>query len=388
MKNSILFIKIGSFSNINTSLISQFKNYFSENNIEVLDVYEKIALKYIQSARNISYFIKEYGFDFLTLKKSRYIIWEWAFVTSYMFRLIQNEIQKYVRKNNYLFTFQTQSLFDGSTPGIPHFVYTDSTVLANLYYPDISIKSILKSKKWMKLEPQIYNNATLNFTFSSNQQKSLIEQYGINPAKIKCVYAGSNIKIGVKNLCDKKYYSKIILFVGVNWERKGGAVLLKAFQKVRKIHSDAKLYIVGCDKNLILKNNDQSDIENCIITGRISVEEVDKYFEQASLFCLPTCIEPFGIVFIEAMMHKLPIVASNIGAIPDMVTQGVNGFLHGIDNVDGIASSISALLDDPIQCKRMGAEGFNRAINNYTWENTVGLMKKYIEEKIYENCPF
>jgi glycosyltransferase involved in cell wall biosynthesis len=262
-------------------------------------------------------------------------------------------------------------MFDGSSGIIPHFVYTDSTVLANQYYPEIDIKKVLKSKAWMKKERLIYLNATYNFTFSTNQKKSIIEQYSINENKVECVYAGSNINCNESDHTYKKYDTKNILFVGVNWERKGGDILFRSFLKLYDKMPEVSLTIVGCSPDIKHPNVE--------IAGRITLEEVEKFYKKASVFCMPTKQEPFGIVFVEAMQRKIPVVASNIGALPDMIKNNYNGFIHEWNDVDGISESLVALLSDPEKCKLFGERSYKLVQEKFNWDNTGAEIKKTIE---------
>ena len=196
-------------------------------------------------------------------------------------------------------------------PCIPHFLYTDHTHLANIFYPLFKHENLL-SDAWIACEKSIYRNASLNFTMSTNIRQSIIDQYDCSPDKVVNVYCGSNVSIVDKELPDSRYSDQNILFVGVDWERKGGPVLAEAFKRVLVQFPNAKLTIVGCNPEL--------DLPNCSVIGRVPLADVGQYFQQASIFCLPTRLEPFGIVFLEAMSYKLPIIATNIGAIPDFVS--------------------------------------------------------------------
>lgn len=69
------------------------------------------------------------------------------------------------------------------------------------------------------------------------------------------------------------------------------------------------------------------DIQNCNVIGRVPIQEVEKCYKQASVFCLPTTIEPFGIVFLEAIANRLPVIGTKIGAIPNFMNDGQNGYL-------------------------------------------------------------
>ena len=101
--------------------------------------------------------------------------------------------------------------------------------------------------------------------------------------------------------------------------------------------------------------------------GHCPVDEVHQHYERADVFCLPTRREPFGVAFVEALHHGLPIVATRIGAVPDLVEHGDNGFLVEVGDVDGLAAHLEQLLADPALRHRMGASGMRRARQNYTW---------------------
>jgi glycosyltransferase involved in cell wall biosynthesis len=95
---------------------------------------------------------------------------------------------------------------------------------------------------------------------------------------------------------------------------------------------------------------------------------VEKYYCRASIFCLPTRLEPFGIVFLEAFAHKLPVVATRIGAIPDFVIPGESGYLVEPGEIDGLAQALNQLLGDPEKCRTWGRKGYEIVQENYTWE--------------------
>ncbi|HOY33079.1 MAG TPA: glycosyltransferase family 4 protein [Bacteroidales bacterium] len=369
----ILFIKLGGFSHINDRVHQQLSEKFPRFKVDTIDIAEFIDSYQTRKVASCFYLLYEYGWDFLTRNKSRYDYKSWEIVTSYNFRRIKKMIVKKIEENpgKYVFSFQTQSMFDGSSGLIPHFVYTDSTVLANRYYPGIDMKKVLKSKAWMRKEQQIYDNATCNFTFSTNQSRSLIDQYGIEKNKVECVFAGSNVIYNESDHVKKNYDTKNILFVGVNWERKGGDILFRSFMKVLETMPDATLTVVGCSPGIKHPNVE--------ITGRIPLEEVEKYYQKASVFCMPTKQEPFGIVFVEAMQRKIPVVASNIGALPDMISNNYNGFIHEWDDVEGIAGSLCVLVSDPEKCRLFGERSYKIMQDKFTWDKTGFAIKKKIE---------
>jgi glycosyltransferase involved in cell wall biosynthesis len=256
---------------------------------------------------------------------------------------------------------------------VPHFVYTDHTHLANLYYANFNPNGLF-SQNWIELEKQIYRNAVTTFVRSSNIRQSLIEQYDYSAERVICVYAGSNVSVNGHTREEKSYAEQNILFVGLDWKRKGGSELINAFQIILDYHPKATLTIVGA--------NPQVDIPNCTVLGKLSPQEVARYYEKATISCMPTHVVPFGIAFLEAMLAWLPIVGTRVGAVPDFVQDGWNGFLVDPGDVPGIAEALLKLLKDPDQRREFGERGFMLAKERYSWDIVGKRLYQHILEKL------
>lgn len=359
------FIKVDEFSHVNSNLLNQLRLHFPECNIEVVDLFRDIVSKKTAAF----YGLLEYWNDILLFRKS---LGSSFINTEYIFRKVKDHLKILSEKQVFDFTIQTQSMFDASIPGIPHFVYTDHTHKENLRYPSYDRRRFF-GEKWIRMEEKIYRNASMVFTMSSNISRSVIEDYSCNSEKVNCVYCGSNIGADPDDIIDEsKYSGKNILFIGIEWERKGGPVLVDAFRKVLKVYPDATLTIVGTDAN--------PEIPDCRVVGKVSIEEVKKYFNQAAVFCMPTNIEPFGIVFIEAMSMKLPVIGTSIGAIPDFIKNGVNGYMVEPGNSEKLADHLIELLGDPSKCKNFGEEGHRLFLEKYSWDKTGQKISNCIRQ--------
>lgn len=363
------FLQIGSFSHSNANLLQALQKRFPQTEFDVIDVkrllFRRIDLLFI----NLLFLLWEYfSFNFKANgnPKRRF------FATTFIFQQMGALAVKQIAKRPYDFTIQTQSMFDAKVNHIPHFVYTDHTVLANFRYPNLPIallKSQIFSPKWIELEQSIYKNATLNFSMSRFVASSIQEDYGCDVNRIVCVGAGGNVKLRT-DLLQKNYAGKNILFVGMDWERKGGPELVEAFEQVLLIHPDARLTIVGCSPYV--------NLPNCTVVGRIAPEEVSQYYSDATVFCLPTRLEPFGFVFLEAMSYGLPVVATNVGAIPDMVQNGVNGYTVFPGNVDELSSVLCKLLSAPEACAEMGNNAYQKTKDVFNWDYVADQMWMHI----------
>src|SRR5207237_9406814 len=124
-------------------------------------------------------------------------------------------------------------------------------------------------------------------------------------------------------------------------------------------HPDAQLTIVGCSPDV--------DVRNCQVVGQIPLADVGKYYDAASVFCMPTTLEPFGIAFIEAFAHSLPVIATRVGAIPELVRDGESGYLVQPNDVNALAERLIELVGDPAKCRAFGERGRRLVKEKYNW---------------------
>ena len=369
-RNRIAFIRPNSWPLANTKVEEEIKKQFLDHEVDVINIKPLVKQHPGIVLINSLCTLILYGFD-IVIGHKRFIDAFWH--TPYIFSSVKRLVEQRLSNSKYLFTFQMQSLFDCSIPQVPHFVYTDHTHLANLSYIDFNTKRFF-SQKWIELEKQIYNNATSTFVRSSNIQQSLIEHYQYPPERAICVYAGNNVSIDNDTARKKSYTDKNILYVGIDWKRKGGPELVNAFKLILMQHPAASLTIVGA--------NPMIDVPNCIVLGKIPPEELARYYEKATIFCMPTHVEPFGIVFLEAMQARLPIVGTRVGAIPDFIQDGWNGFLVEPGDVQGIAEALMKLLNNPDQCREFGERGLAIAKERYSWESVGRRLHQQILDKL------
>lgn len=162
-----------------------------------------------------------------------------------------------------------------------------------------------------------------------------------------------------------------ILNVAKFEEKKGQDVLVKAFAAIADEYADVDLVLVGAtDKALT------SLKELCIykgIEGRVHFfpdiphNQVADYFRRATIFALPSRQEPFGIVLLEAGAFGLPVVASRVGGIPEILTDGDTGRLVAPDNPDELALCLRSLLDVPAAAQELGLRLKHHVETNFTW---------------------
>jgi alpha-maltose-1-phosphate synthase len=215
--------------------------------------------------------------------------------------------------------------------------------------------------KWIELEKELYKNARYIFAVSENTRNSFINDYGIQAEKVIKVSYGSTLKTAPSSA--KEYDTKSVLFVGKDFARKGGPVLLKSFEKVRQAIPDATLTIVGPDEEFLKIR--QAGIE---VLGNVNEDALKAAYARASVFVLPSICEPFGLVLLEAMESKLPCIGTTVDAMPEIIQDGKTGFLVAPGDVDSLADRMIALLGNSDLSEKMGNEGYQQVRERFTWD--------------------
>jgi glycosyltransferase involved in cell wall biosynthesis len=143
---------------------------------------------------------------------------------------------------------------------------------------------------------------------------------------------------------------KIILYVGRLRDYKGIMYLISAMSKISRNDSTAKLVVVGGDQgekqNVERMIEELSLQEKIDLVGEKSPEDVLDYMVSADIFVLPSLREGFPNVFLEAMGSGLPIVSTNVDGLPEIIADGINGFLVPPKNADQLADKVCQLLSD------------------------------------------
>jgi glycosyltransferase involved in cell wall biosynthesis len=265
----------------------------------------------------------------------------------------------------------------------PCFSYHDGNMAQSLRSP-YAVKGLNAEsvRRGLEFEKRVYRGLTRIFTMSEYLRQSFIDDFDVPPARVQCVGAGVNLERLPERPQDKMFDTKAVLFIGVDFARKGGWQLLRAFKTVRKRHPDARLHIVG-PRELAIPAELSDGVEHhgflrkTDATDRSRLEEL---FRRCSLFVMPSLYEPFGIAPLEAMAHQLPCVVTNGWALREIVTPGCNGELVDVGDEDSLASTIIGLLSSPDTLGRLGENGRQRVVADYTWEKVVTRLKAGIAE--------
>jgi glycosyltransferase involved in cell wall biosynthesis len=111
------------------------------------------------------------------------------------------------------------------------------------------------------------------------------------------------------------------------------------------------------------------------------VDDIDHWYQQIDIFCLPSLHEPFGIVLLEAMLRRIPIVSTNAEGPSEIITDNSTGKLVPVGNAQLLAEALINLLNNPKHGTMLANNAYNELCNNYTY-TAVGKKLSYILAQI------
>lgn len=264
-----------------------------------------------------------------------------------------------------------------------HYLFCDTTW--NLWASQ-STNMLGYTKKLLKaaeeLEKKAYHQMEHIFTISCYVKDNIVSHYKVSPCKITVVGTGLGV---IKPFFGLKDYSngKILFAAKGRFKDKGGHLVLEAFDMASKINPNLELIVVG-QKEYI--NNIK--IPNVKVYGFIDLEQLQNIFNESSLFLMPAINEPWGLVYLEALACKMPIVGLNRNSFPEISENGKYGFgLHEADPLK-LSEIMLRAFSNPQHLAEMGEKGQEYCLNKFSWNKTVCKIVNTIErlenEKI--NC--
>jgi glycosyltransferase involved in cell wall biosynthesis len=161
-------------------------------------------------------------------------------------------------------------------------------------------------------------------------------------------------------------------------------LLVRAFAKLKKESAESVLCVVGPwfdkEKAKIDALIRRLDLQDVIFTGPIPNDNVKNAYAASDVVALTSEYEPFGYCLLEAMCQAKPTVAFGIGAMPEIIADGISGYHVPFPNVDELAKRILELLNDTSLAKRMGKAGLSRINERFHIKEAAGRLKGLYEE--------
>lgn len=254
--------------------------------------------------------------------------------------------------------------------------YHDSNIAEAVAAADMRGISPKRIDEAFAYERALAQSCDLIFVTGSFLRTSFIDAFGVEPSRVITVGGGPNLIGGTEIDDSKKYDTGEVLYVGVDFERKGGEQLLRSFARVAQHVPTARLHIVG-PHNVHIPAEIRDSVRFHGYVSRQTPQGAALFrdlYHRCSLFVLPSMYEPFGMSSLEAMLCQIPVVVTRGWGWLDTVQNGVNGFLVERGNVEDLTETLIRCLSDPDGLQRMGRAGRELILGNFSWDLVARRM--------------
>jgi len=227
----------------------------------------------------------------------------------------------------------------------------------------LAIRKLLSSSDHIVAPSQRFQQDVIS-RFPSLREKITFVHNGVDFAGLQKSCAPNSIA-GVKH--------PYLLCIAMHNEKKGLDVLLQAFALMSAEYMQLQLILAGDGplrerlENQASSLGIQKRVEFLGLMGRVEIAELIRGCE---VFVLPSRSEPFGIVLTEAMAFRKPIVATNVGGIPEIIKNGTDGILVEPDNPKALAEALVKVLQNDTYRLSLANNGYMTALNRFSAEKT------------------
>lgn len=279
------------------------------------------------------------------------------------------------------FNTQVPAALGGSlTRQRPYILATDITPLQYdgmaAHYGHRPDRSRLLANYKKRANQRLFQEAARLAPWSSWAAGSLVQDYGVDPARIEVIAPGVDLEKWTPGVKSGKRAARI-LFVGGDFHRKGGGDLLSAYQRLHQ--GKAELHLVT-----------RSQVETG--EGIFVYQDMNpndprlvELFCTCDIFALPTHAEAFGIAAVEASAAGLPVIAARVGGLVDIVEDGETGYLIPPGDIQALADRLALLVEDASLRARLGQSSRERAEQRFDARKNAARLEEILLETAYAN---
>jgi glycosyltransferase involved in cell wall biosynthesis len=254
------------------------------------------------------------------------------------------------------------------------------------FYPGMNNLCAETIKNGNKEEQLVLSKCRLAIYSSEWAAGTAIQNYSVDPAKVKVVPFGANIetnrnKHDIQAILDKKDFGVCnLLFIGTEWLRKGGDLAVKVADQLNQRGLRTKLHVVGCYPPAALP--DFVKLHGFISKASEAGQRfLDELFSQAHFFILPTHADCTPVVFPEACSFGLPILTTNVGGIPTVIKNGKNGQAFPLDgDPAAYCDYIEKIFLSRQDYEQLAMSSFQEYVKRLNWTSAGRQVSTLIQE--------
>jgi glycosyltransferase involved in cell wall biosynthesis len=273
----------------------------------------------------------------------------------------------------------------------PLVLWTDATLSSLInFYRHMSNLCEENIQNIYQMEASALNRCNLIIYTSDWAAQNAIKTYGISPSKIKVVPWGANLESSrsykdIQEIINSKPVSPCkLLFIGVDWLRKGGNTAFQIAKELNNLGLATELIVVGCEPKIneplpkfvkVIEFIDKSQPEGSA--------KLNKLFAEAHFLILPTLADCSPHVIAEANSFGLPSLATNVGGIPTLIQDNLNGKTFSLEaHPSEYCNYIVSLITNYSEYKQLALSSFHQYQSRLNWKVAAKSGKKLIKELI------
>lgn len=251
---------------------------------------------------------------------------------------------------------------------VPVVTYEDMTVAQTKTHPYLGwdLLSERTFNRRVRLQQRCYQQARACCVASSWAADSVVEDYGIAAEKVHAIGIGRNLE--PNGPVTRDWTVPRFLFVGIDWERKNGAAVVAAFERLRAHHPDAQLDLVGGHPTISAPGVTGHGVLRSDIPDERA--QLERLFASATCFVMPSHVEAVGIVYVEAGAWGIPSIGTRNGGAEFLIGDG--GIVIDPDDGDELFAAMMRLAQ-PDEASELGRLATQRS-SAFTWETVAGKL--------------
>jgi glycosyltransferase involved in cell wall biosynthesis len=287
-----------------------------------------------------------------------------------MRRLVAREVARQARQLGVRHVLHTGTLdlpASDLVEGVRHYLYCDhSWDLARRHHFHIDRYTPRALRAFEEAERQSLAGLTHIFTFGAYVRDNLIAHYNLPADRVTAVGSGMG---AIEPWFGPKDFSRpALLFVAKHlFEAKGGLLLLEAFDAARRQRPDLTLTVVGDERSRPLVG----ERPGVALRAHLPWAELQKLYRESTLLVQPMLNDPWGQVYLEAMVSRTPVMGLRRNGLPELVDGGRHGFLVDRAEPGALAEAIVNALSDPARLERMAVAAQRHVIASYSWDRVA-----------------
>lgn len=258
----------------------------------------------------------------------------------------------------------TLDLLPATSRDIRHYLYCDHTwALAQRHHVHASRYTERALRAFEEAELQSLDGVSHVFTFGSYVRDNLIAHYGLAPDRVTAVGSGMG---AIQPWHEAKDFARPrLLFVAKHlFQAKGGVLLVEAFRTARLRRPDMVLTIVGDPRSRAFV----PDMDGIEFRAHLPWEELQRLYRESTLLVQPMLNDPWGQVYLEAMISRTPVMGLARNGLPELVDGGRHGFLVDRADPEALAEAIVSALSDPDRLERMAEQAQQYVLATHSWD--------------------